>query len=419
MRTYTRRRILGTAISSVAATTLAAPAIAASRKIKIGLATPASGQMAAFHQPVPFILDQIQAATGGKIDIGGKMHEIEIVVKDHQSSPNRASEVAQEMILGDGVDIVTSFSAPETVNPVSDQCELNGVPSISCVCPMEPWFFGRGGDPAVGFDWTFHFSFTGDDYGRSIVSFWDKLPIDKVAGGLWPNDADGRILGDIWGGLLKESGYQVVDPGRFDLPVSNYAAQIAAFKIGDVNAISSLAPGPEFVLFWSQCQQQGYLPKAMVASKSCEFADVQYSLGERAAGIANPILWTEYHPYQSGLTGQTAGELAEDYAASTGRQWEQTLGHVHALMEITFDALRRAEDIDSPDSIRDAIAASKYQSVAGPIDFSSGPFPNTSKTDLAFVQWVKSDKFPYVREVVDNSFAPSVELTAEPILIGG
>ena len=29
--------------------------------------------------------------------------------------------------------------------PVSDQCEANGVPCISTVAPWQPWFFGRGG----------------------------------------------------------------------------------------------------------------------------------------------------------------------------------------------------------------------------------------------------------------------------------
>jgi branched-chain amino acid transport system substrate-binding protein len=418
-RTITRRGFLGAVGGAGAAAFAPTRAFAVPRVIKIGLTTPATGQMATFHQPVPFILDQVKKATGGAITINGRQHPIEIIVKDQQSNPNRAAEVAQELILNDKVDIIAAFSSPETVNPVSDQCELNGVPCIGSVCPLEAWFFGRNGDPKTGFEWTFNFSFSGDDYGKSIVAFWDKLPIDKVAGALWPNDADGHILGDIWTKLFTKSGYRVVDPGRFDLPVNNYSAQISALRSGSAQAVSSLAPGPEFVLFWSQCQQQGFLPKAVVASKSCEFADVQYSLGDRAAGIANPILWTQFHPYRSGLTGQTAHELSDAYAAATGRQWEQTLGHVHAHFELVLDALKRTEDIDSPASVRDAVAKSHYASVAGPIDFKTGPLPNTSKTDLTFVQWFKGTKFPYERQIVDNSFAPAIPVTAKPILIGG
>ena len=95
------------------------------------------------------------------IKINGTVHPLEIVVKDSQSSPNRASEVAQELILNDKVHIVTAFATPETVNPVADQCELNGVPCVTNDAPLEPYFFGRKGDPAKGFEWTYNFFFSG------------------------------------------------------------------------------------------------------------------------------------------------------------------------------------------------------------------------------------------------------------------
>ncbi|NKC23265.1 ABC transporter substrate-binding protein [Ochrobactrum oryzae] len=167
----TRRGFMGAVAAAGALPFLPTPALAVPRTIKIGLTTPASGQMATFHQPIPFILEQVQKATGGSIAINGRQHPIEIVVKDQQSNPNRAAEVAQELILQDKVDVIAAFSSPETVNPVSDQSELNGVPCIGSVCPLEPWFFGRSGDPKVGFEWTYCFSFSGDDYGKSIVAF--------------------------------------------------------------------------------------------------------------------------------------------------------------------------------------------------------------------------------------------------------
>ena len=46
---------------------------------------------------------------------------------------------------------------PDTVNPVADQCEINQVPCVSTDAPWQPYFFGRGGNPAKGFDWTYHF----------------------------------------------------------------------------------------------------------------------------------------------------------------------------------------------------------------------------------------------------------------------
>lgn len=166
-----RRSVLGSFAALGATSSFPAPAFAVLRTIKIGLTTPATGQMASFNQPVSFILDQVKKATGGFVTVNGRKHPIEIVVKDQQSNPNRTAEVAQDLILDDKVDIIATLSSPETVNPVADQCELNGVPSIGSVCPLEPWFMGRGGDPKAGFEWIYNFSFSGDDYGKAIVAF--------------------------------------------------------------------------------------------------------------------------------------------------------------------------------------------------------------------------------------------------------
>ena len=82
---------------------------------------------------------------------------MEIISKDSQSSGNRAAEVASELILGDKVDLIVASSTPDTTNPVADQAEVNEVPCITTNCPWQPYFFGRKGDPAKGFTWTYHF----------------------------------------------------------------------------------------------------------------------------------------------------------------------------------------------------------------------------------------------------------------------
>jgi len=138
---------------------LARPAFAASKTVKIGLVAPQTGQLAIFYKEVPFVLDRIKVDTGGQIAIGGKKVPYEFVIKDSQSNPNRASQVAQDLIFNNQVDLVATFATPETVNPVSDQCEANGMPCIATDCPLESYYFGRGA-PKRGFDWTYCFFFS-------------------------------------------------------------------------------------------------------------------------------------------------------------------------------------------------------------------------------------------------------------------
>ena len=130
---------------------------AAPRPIKLGFVTPATGPLAAVGEVNDFILgDARKAFKKGVANPAGNF-PVEILVKDSQSNPNRAAEVASELILQDNIDLMLVDATPENTNPVCDQCELNGVPCVSTAAPWQPWFFGRGGDPANGFKWTYHY----------------------------------------------------------------------------------------------------------------------------------------------------------------------------------------------------------------------------------------------------------------------
>ena len=96
--------------------------------------------------------------------------------------------------------MVTS-GTPDTTNPVSDQAEVNEVPCVATNCPWQPYFFGRKGDPAKGFTWTYLFFWGLEDVIAAFTALWDGAPTNKVVGGLFPNDADGNAWGDKERGL--------------------------------------------------------------------------------------------------------------------------------------------------------------------------------------------------------------------------
>ncbi|MBP1852084.1 ABC transporter substrate-binding protein [Rhizobium halophytocola] len=418
-----RRRVLTGAAAGAAS--MAAPgfwtrALAAPKTIKIGLVQPQTGPLAFFTEHMPFVLEQVKKTTGGQVTINGTQHPFEIIIKDSQSNPNRASEVTQELILQEEVDLIATYATPETVNPVSDQCEINGVPCISNDAPLEPYFFGRNGDPATGWEWTYNFFFSGQELAETLVPYWKRLKPDGVIGGLWPNDGDGIAQSDKDHGFppfFEKQGFKVVDPGRFDMPASNYNAQIGAFKSAGVNIIQGVLPPPEFTTFWNGAAQQGFRPDIVYVGKACEFPSAMEPLGERAYGLTVEVWWSKFHPYVSGLTGQSSLEICDAYEAASGRQWSLPLGFRHSLFEIVLDTLKRTENPDDKASIRDALKATKYKSIVGEIDFSKGPFPNTALTPLVIGQWTKGGKYPLELVIVDNTTTPEVPVNAEPTLI--
>ena len=423
IRSINRRQALQGVAAGAAALTLPATftrALAAPKTIKIGLVQPTTGPLAFFTEHIPFVLDQVKKTLGGSVDVNGTKHPYEIIIKDSQSSPNRAAEVTQELILQDEADLIATFATPETVNPVSDQCEVNGVPCVSNDAPLEPYFFGRHGDPSKGWDWTYHFFFSGQELVETMVPYWKKLPTNGKVGGLWPNDGDGIAQSDKDHGFppfYAKNGLSVVDPGRFDMPASNYNAQIAAFKSAGVEIIQGVLPPPEFTTFWNGCAQQGYQPKIVYVGKACEFPAAMEPLGDRAIGLTVEVWWSKFHPYNSGLTGQTSMELADAYEAASGRQWSLPLGFRHSLFEVIFDTLKRTQNLDDKGSIRDALKATNYKSVVGTIDFAKGPFPNTALTPLVVGQWIKGSKYPLDMAIVDNTTTPEVPTNGETSVI--
>ena len=95
---------------------------------------------------------------------------------------------------------------PETANPVCDACELNELPCITSVVPWQPWFFGRKGDPAKGFDWTYHFFWGLEDVIANFTNGWNSVQTNKKVGGLFPNDGDGNAWGDKELGFPEAAG---------------------------------------------------------------------------------------------------------------------------------------------------------------------------------------------------------------------
>jgi branched-chain amino acid transport system substrate-binding protein len=409
-----RRTILKGLAAGVAATTLARPAFAVPETVKIGLVGPKTGRLALFYEEMSYAIDAAMAAMNNSITINGTVHPLEIVVKDSQSSPNRASEVAQELILKDKVHIVTAFATPETVNPVADQYELNGVPCVSNDAPLEPYYFGRKGDPKKAFEWTYNIFFSGQGAGKALNTTMLRVPTNKKIGVLWPNDTDGRTFARIVPPSYAEVGLILVDPGRFDLPASDFTPEISAFKAADVEIVNTVIPGPDFTVFWNQAAQQGFKPKVLIAGKVGEFPQGVYPYGERAINFTCEVWWSKFHPYASGLTGQSSKELFESYEKSANQQASMGLGFRHSLIEVAVDALKRAKSLDDPASIRDALRDTDYKSIVGPINFKKYAFPNVCETKLVAGQWRKGSKWPVELVIVDNSLLPEVPVQSAP-----
>ena len=403
--------------TAAGAAALSWPALAQTRTVRLGFVSPQTGPLAPFGEADKWVIAGITEAFKSGLDLGGgRRVNVQVIVKDSQSNPNRAGEVANDLILKDKVDLMLVSSTPETTNPVSDACELNEVPCISTVAPWQPWFFGRKGDPAKGFNWTYHFFWGLEDVIAVFTNLWNSVPTNKKVGGLFPNDGDGNAWGDKQLGfppVLAKQGYALTDPGRYQNLTQTFASHIAAFKRDGAEIITGVVIPPDMKTFLTQARQQGLRPKVVSVGKALLFPGAVEALGELGDGLSTEVWWTPSHPFKSSINGMSARQVADRYEADTKKQWTQPIGFSHALFEVAVDVLKRTQDLGQRDSLRAALAATNVNTIVGPVKFGGqGPFKNVSKTPLVGGQWVKGSKTPFELVIVNND-------TARDIPVGG
>jgi branched-chain amino acid transport system substrate-binding protein len=424
-----RRQFVQTSAGAIAAGALLGKrAFAAPRPLKIGYVSPETGALAPFGEADAFVVDELRKKFQGGIMVGGATRPIEILVRDNQSNPNRAAEVAASLIKSDQVDLMLVGGTSDTVNPVSHQCEINQTPCVSTNAPWQAYFFGRGGNPAKGFDWTYHFFWSVDVVGQVTCDAFGLVPTNNVVGILMGNDMEGNLFSNPVHGhpaIYRARGYKVIDPGRFQLDTNDFSAQIAVFKKENCEVMEAMLPLPTFSNFWTQAAQQGYKPKIADIGKALEFPSAVESLGPRGKYLSVDVWWTPAYPFKSSLTGQSAAQLCDQYEDYAHKQWTQEVGLRHALFEVALDAFKRAQNPDSAASVIEAVRATRLNTVVGPVQW-QGPPPNqwteipvknVCTIPVVAAQWVPGKKWMYDAVIVDNRRYPliPVERKMEPL----
>lgn len=392
--------------------------------IVIGFVVPQTGALAGFASGDNFVVDRIKATdayTNG-FQVGGTTYSVEIVVKDSQSDPNRAGEVAGELINQDHVDLILTSSTPETTNPVATACEAAKVPCLSTVVPWQAWYFARQEDPAnpQPFKYTTMYFFGAEAFGGCFVPMWDRIDTNKVVGGMFPNDADGNAFRDAWPGIIDAVGYTFVDGGAYpDLQLTDFSQMISTFKDQDCQIYINAPLPPDFNTFWTQAAQQGYAPKLATVAKVLLFPADTEALGDLVNNIATDSWWGPFMPYTSSLSDDTAQDLATAYQEESGSQWLQTLGSTYSLFEVAKEALEAVDDPHDGDAVAAALFAVNYEGMSGPLDFTTGPhidpadpnsptIPGIGIVNPVGVQWRPGTDWDWEMVVVDNSINPDV-----------
>ena len=387
---------------------------ASKEEIVIGYVGPFTGALSMFTADFDWLSKQaveaINADGGIYIESYDKTLPVRVVIADSESNPTTASEVAQKLVLEQGVDVLCGGWTPDTTAPVSAVAEKNGIPCLLSNSPAESW------QASGNYEWSYGIMFSVEDMMASYADALDKLDTNKKVGFLFDSEVDGVTFSAALEKELKARGYEIVDPGRFPMSTTDYTSIITQFKDAGCDIVAGNQILPNFTTAWQQFHQLGYVPKAMIIGKAIAYGSDVAALGNDIGnGLLTEIHWDRSYPYTSTLLGLTAEELAQKWESEFNSQYTGTsMGYNLALFEVLDIALSNCKDLE-PATIRQAISEVSYDGIYGHLDAQG---THVFKVPLVTGQWVQSDTWDYEAVIVGNGNYPEVE-TVDPIIIPG
>ena len=354
--------------------------------------------------------------------IGGKTYPVTIKSYDTQSSPTRAGDLARTAIENDGVNLLLASSTPETVNAVASQSESLGTPLICANIPWEAWYLnlfpnGNLQHPTEKATYVTMFFLGAEHLVKAFIPMWDRihsqLNTNKIVAAAFPNDSDGNAFRAVFPPIAEAAGYTFNVSSPYPDGTTNYTSMISAFKASGAEFFTNVPLPPDFATMWHQAIQQGFRPKLATVAKVLLFPPDAYALGPEAYNVATDAWWAPSLPWTSTFTGETCQQLANEFEATTGGQWNSNISN-YSLFEAAHAALTSVSDPHDKTEVADAIHKVNIHGVAGPLNFASGgPAPGVAITPPVGVQWQKGTKFPVEMQVVDNTLQPDAKITAD------
>jgi len=342
--------------------------------IKIGASLPLTGALASFgpilQAGYQAAVDEVNAAGGLSAD--GQSHQVELVVLDSASDPNKVTDQSRTLVEQNGaVGLLGSISPALTV-PASTVADLEKVPMVSTLTPNQAW---KAGNPS---GWQYAWNMFFDEQQISDVSFGtaDLAQTTKKIAIFANTDEDGIANGALWEDQAPKHGYTIAYRADFPAGTTDFTAQINQAKAAGADILFGVMIPPDAFALWKQMKALAWDPQVAFCQKCNSQAAFQGALGELAEGasvvyLANPSDAAEY--------AQVTARFQKEY----GRTVDATSALAsYSAAKVLLDAIATAGSTD-PDKVNAAIGSTKKEYPIGNVSFTDHVF----SADVAGLQW--------------------------------
>jgi branched-chain amino acid transport system substrate-binding protein len=362
-------------------------------ELRVGVLAHLTGRLSLLGPPMRFAAQRWQHRRTPAGD------QLRITLADTGSEPDPAVAAVTRLVRVDGVRLILTLGGTHTVPAIAAACARLGVPCLSTTLPWQVYHSAR-----ATADWGFHFCWGLDDIAHAFADAWTSTGRCGPVGCLWNDGPQGRALrASEFAAVAADRGVELVDPGGYAEDRADFRTQIAAFRAASVQTVTAAATPGDLRRFHRAAAGAGLSPELLTCSRWLSYPDGAHRSG--VDDVATAVYWSPEHPFRSAADGTDCSELAARFSRATGQEWLQPLGLAYALGEICWQVLSTTADPTEPAALAERLRRAHVHTVAGPVDWTTGPAAGIASLPLATGQWQAGELV-----VVANERTPDVPL---------
>lgn len=348
--------------------------------VKIGVIHPITGSMAAGGA---IQIEGIELANSERptVTVDGKEYKVELVKADNKSDKVEAANAATKLIEDDQVTaMIGSYSSTPSLGAY-DVIKNGNVACVGASCT----------NPAVteGNDNYFRVCFIDPYQGKAMANYAFKKLGAKTAAVTTEQGNDYSVgLAQYFkdefealGGTVYEAAYQTGD--------QDFNAQITALKANNPDVYFVPGNFTEAAMFIKQAKQAGVTAQ-MLGGDTYEVQELIDIGGSEIEGT----MFSAFFDPDSELSPLTKDFVQKYRDNNNGKDPSSETALGYDAYNLICDAIEKANSTD-PVAVRDAIAASDFVGVTGPVKFDE----NGDPTKAAVIKKVENGKFVYADEI--------------------
>ena len=306
--------------------------------ISIGASLPITGPLAGFG---PVLQDGYQAAVdevnqAGGISVDGTKRTVKLIVLDSASDPNKVSDQTKTLVLNDNVAGLLGSVSPGLTIPASNIAELQKVPIVSTLTPVQSWKAGN----KSGWNYAWDMFFDEIEQTNNPFKTADLTSTNKKVALFTDNEEDGIAMGSLWEKNAPALGYTIASHANFPVGTTDYTQYINAAKAADASIVIAQMIPPDAFALWKQMKALAFTPKVAFCEKCSSQAAFQKAIGALAEGTTSSLVGT--NP-SAPATAILTAKFQPKYGQTTDLN---SVLAAYSAAKVLLDAIAKAGSVD-------------------------------------------------------------------------